>query len=139
MPTALQLVKKFFPEVTHVVDASRNAAIEVTARDEKVANKKSHKTCAMAVACKRKFHLDGVIISINRAYLVKGKKARRFDLPPSVSREVVSFDRGAGFEAGEYELSRVAPGNRLDRPKHIGTAHSGSHPSAAQLRSQTRR
>src|SRR2546423_938497 len=61
MPTALQVVQKFFPEVTEVEDAKRNSIIEVTTRDEKTANKKSHKTCAMAVACKRKFALDGVV------------------------------------------------------------------------------
>jgi hypothetical protein len=67
----------------------------------------------MAVACKRKFHLDGVIISRTKAYLVKGKKARRFDLPETVSREIVSFDRGAGFSPGRYELAKVSPENRL--------------------------
>jgi len=116
MATALQVVKKFFPNVKNVVDAERNARIEVTKSDETKANKKSHKTCAMAVACKRKFHLDGVIISANRAYLVKGDKARRFELPPSVTKEIVSFDRGSGFEPGEYELSKVSPTARLDRP-----------------------
>jgi hypothetical protein len=113
MPTALQVVQKFFPEVTEVEDAKKNQLIEVTKRDESVANKKSHKTCAMAVACKRKFDLDGVVISVGRAYLVKGNKARRFMLPPSVSREVVFFDRDGGFEPGEYELSAVSPTLRL--------------------------
>lgn len=70
MPTALQVVQKFFPEVKEVVDAGRNQVIEVTSQDEKTARKKSHKTCAMAVACKRKFNLDGVVISVNRAYKV---------------------------------------------------------------------
>jgi len=124
MATALQVVKKFFPQVKTVVDANRNARIKVTGKDEKLANKKSHKTCAMAVACKREFHLDGVIISANRAYLVKGDQARRFELPPSVTKEIVSFDRGAGFEPGTYELSKVSPTARLDHPKRNGTGHS---------------
>lgn len=115
MPTALQVVRKFFPQVKTVVDAERNARIEVTGADDKAAKRKSHKTCAMAVACKRKFHLDGVIMSIKTAYLVKGTQARRFTLPPSVAREVVSFDRGGGFEPGDYELSKVSPSVRLDR------------------------
>ena len=127
MPTALQVVQKFFPEVTEVVDASRNQVIEVTQQDEKTAKKKSHKTCAMAVACKRKFNLDGVVISVNRAYLVKGKKARRFTLPESVSREVVSFDRNGGFEPGEYELNKIPPSSRLDRVIKSGNGHGGGH------------
>jgi len=115
MSTALGVVRRFFPQVKTVVDASRNARIEVTKHDETVSKRKSHKTCAMAVACKREFNLDGVIISANRAYLIKGNQARRFELPPSVTKEVVSFDRGGGFEPGEYELSKVTPSARLDR------------------------
>jgi hypothetical protein len=67
----------------------------------------------MAVACKRKFHLDGVIISRSTSYLVKGTIARRFKVPESVSREVVSFDRGSGFSPGTYELQRVPPSSRF--------------------------
>ena len=137
MATALQVVKKFFPNVKTVVDANHNARIEVTKSDETKANKKSHKTCAMAVACKRKFHLDGVIISANRAYLVKGDKARRFELPPSVTKEIVSFDRGAGFEPGEYALAKVGPTHRLDAPKGPtkGKAHGGD--TARKFRHKT--
>lgn len=127
MPSALQIVQKFFPGVKTVVDAERNARIEVTSKDEATSRKKSHKGCAMAVACKRKFHLDGVIISVNRAYLVKGDRARRFQLPPSVSREVVSFDRGGGFEPGDYELSKVGEGTKLGVSRNIksnGSKHS---------------
>jgi hypothetical protein len=138
MSTALQVVRKFFPNVKSVVDANRNARIEVTKHDETVSKRKSHKTCAMAVACKRKFHLDGVIISANRAYLVKGDQARRFELPPSVTKEVVSFDRGAGFEPGEYELSKVSPTARLDHPKrgkgHQGGPNGGTTPRKFQHR-----
>jgi hypothetical protein len=125
MPTALQVVQKFFPQVTDVEDAKKNQAIEVTKRDETTANKKSHKTCAMAVACKRKFDLDGVVISVNRAYLVKGTKAKRYFLPPSVSREVVSFDRDGGFEPGQYELSKIPDSSRLDRIIKSGNGHGG--------------
>jgi CheY-specific phosphatase CheX len=96
MPTALRIVKKFFPEVTDVEDAEKSQVIEVT--------------CAMAVACKRKYNLDGVIISVKTAYLIKGKKAKRFSLPESVSREIVSFDRDSGFAAGQYRLSKIAFG-----------------------------
>lgn len=118
---ALRLVNKFFPKVDSVVDARSKAQIEVTAQDATSRAVKSHSACAMAVACKRKFNLDGVIISRSVAYLVKGKQARRFHLPSSVSREIVSFDRGSGFSPGKYELSAIAKANRLgariQRPK----------------------
>jgi hypothetical protein len=126
MPSALEVVRKFFPNVKSVKDATKNARIEVTKADETNSKKKAHKGCAMAVACKRKFHLDGVIISANRAYLVKGTQARRFQLPPSVSREVVSFDRGGGFEPGDYELAKITPTAKLGSNRNKGGGQQGS-------------
>lgn len=117
MSNALGVVQKFFPQVKRVVDATTNASIEVTGADTKNSAVKNHSACAMAVACKRKFKLDGVIISRKVAYLIKGTKARRFYVPESVSREVVSFDRGSGFAPGEYELSKVPTGAQLGRQK----------------------
>lgn len=126
---AINTVRKFFPNVKVVVDAKTAAKIEVTKKDCSSAQVKKHNQCAMAVACKRKFHLDGVIISRSIAYLVKGNKARRFELPQSVIREVVSFDRGAGFAEGEYQLAAVSPANRSDRPSRVkkdnGKPHKG--------------
>ena len=110
---ALKIVQKFFPGVTSVVDAVRPQVIEVQAKDGTVKGVKNHEECALAVACKRSMKLDGVIISRSVAYLVKGKKARRFNLPPGTAREVVSFDRGAGFQPGKYLLSGIEENRRL--------------------------
>lgn len=112
---AVKIVQRFFPGVTTVVDAVKSATIEVSAADSTKKGVKNHAECALAVACKKKFNLDGVIISRSTAYLVKGKKARRFQIPPGTAREVVSFDRGAGFEPGKYVLSPVSPDRRLGR------------------------
>ncbi len=57
--------------------------------------------------------MDGVIICVKTAYLIKGTKAIRFSNPESVSREVTSFDRNAGFEPGTYHLGKVSPSNRI--------------------------
>jgi len=146
MPTALRVVQKFFPQVTTIEDAAECVEIEVTKQDDKIAKKKDHKTCAMAVACKRKLGLDGVLISINTAYLVKGTKARRYHLPQSVAREVVSFDRGAGFAPGQYQLSKVPKSLRLGTKQRNKTGRGrtgggrqgfypphGWHPCGAQF------
>lgn len=126
--STLNTVQKFFPNVKVVVDAKMNAAIDVTEQDVKSSKLKSHKQCAMAVACKRKFHLDGVIISKSVAYLIKGNKARRFKVPESVAREVVSFDRGAGFSIGKYALQAIPKSDQMNRPrgkKAPGGSHKG--------------
>lgn len=121
---SLSIVKKFFPNVKTITDATSNATIEVTKSDVEKSKIKKHNECAMAIACKRKFHLDGVIVSRRIAYLVKGNKARRFKVPESVSREVVSFDRGGGFEAGTYQLAKIPEKEKLgprNRPQKIKT------------------
>lgn len=130
MSTALGIVKKFFPKVKRVVDAEKNARIIVTKRDTQSSLVKEHDGCAMAVAAKRQYHLDGVIVSRSTAYLIKGSQARRFNLPPSTSREIVSFDRGGGFDEGEYEISKPEPSRRLgaraERGGKIGGADKRS-------------
>jgi len=57
--------------------------------------------------------MDGVIVSINRAYLVKGTRATRYFLSGHAQREIVAFDRGGGFSAGVYELNAPRKGARL--------------------------
>lgn len=104
MASALSIVKRSFPNVTSITDAKRDILVEVTKRDSNSATVKNHKSCAMAVACKRKTDADGVIISLSTAYIVKDNRAIRYRVPTSVSREVVSFDRNGGFEPGEYRL-----------------------------------
>lgn len=105
MPTSLEIVRKFFPQVEQVSDARKALHVSVTRKDSNSSTVKNHKGCAMAVACKREHKLDGVVISRKRAYTVVGNKAVRYELPESVSREIVSFDRNAGFAEGEYQLS----------------------------------
>ena len=114
MKSALNIVQKFFPKVGAVKDATRNTVIEVTKRDEAASRRKDHNQCAMAMACQRAMHLDGVIIARTIAYLVKDRVATRYCLPESVTREVVSFDRGGGFAPGEYKLLKPNISHRLD-------------------------
>lgn len=102
---ALAKVRKYFPKVESVEDATQQVHIEVTPRDVSTSKRKAHSECAMAVACKRSLNLDGVIIATSIAYLIKGTEATRYQVPEHLAREVVSFDRGAGFESGEYDLN----------------------------------
>ena len=127
---ALGIVQKYFPGVTKIADARANVKVEVTKHDATVATRKAHKICAMAVACKRKLNLDGVLISMGTAYLVKGKKATRFHMTQRASREIVSFDRGSGFAAGEYELRRPGPSSRLGMRAGRTLSPSRNHESS---------
>lgn len=114
--TALMLVNKYHPEVTHVKDARRGIDIEVTKADRKAGRSKNPNACALANACKRSF--DGAIIAMKVVYLIKGKKATRYATPERVSREIVSFDRGHDFAPGVYYLRPPAPTQLLGHRHH---------------------
>jgi hypothetical protein len=112
MPTALSIVKRFFPEVETVEDADESAYVEVVPEDSS-ADRKNHKACALAVACKRMFEMDGVIVSKTMAYLVKGSFALRYRLSQDASNSVVAFDQKGVFAPGMYQLARPFKGHRL--------------------------
>lgn len=111
--SALSNVQAAFPNVTKVVDAKKDTAFEVTKADTKSAAVRNHTACAAAVACKRKLELDGVIMSVSTAYLIKGNVATRYKVPEAVSREITAFDRDAVFSPGDYQLKAPASTERL--------------------------
>jgi len=110
---ALGVIQKFAPKVTSVTDADDDLLVNVTEKDEKASKKKDHGECAMATAVKRQEKATSVIISASTAYVIRGTHATRYKVPEAVSKEVVSFDRGASFEAGDYKLKAVPKSGRL--------------------------
>ena len=120
---ALSRIRKYFPNVRTVKDAVESLPVSVTKGDVATSKRRKHSECAMAVACKRSEHADGMIVATAIAYVIKNTTATRFLVPHSVAREIISFDRGAGFEPGEYKL--VAP-PKSQRLENIGGGH-GPH------------
>jgi hypothetical protein len=110
---SLGMVKGYFPKVETVEDADKPVIVEVTKADVTNSTVKNHETCALALACKRYFHADGVIIGLTTSWIVRGKVATRFRNAGTVSREITSFDRKAGFDIGFYLLAPASPSNRL--------------------------
>lgn len=110
LPRAL---KRLFPNVTEAVDSDRHVDVVVEKRDAREGTKRDPNECAMARAIKREYQADGAIIGMSYSYIIKKNKAIRFKAPASVRTEIVSFDRGHDFEAGEYSLSPIGEHNRL--------------------------
>ena len=123
-PRALRMIKSFFPMVVFVNDADKSVVVEVTKADVAKSNMKDHKTCALAVCCQRSFHAVGVIIGLTTAYIIRGTTAYRYKLPDTISREITSFDRGAGYDEGEYMLVPPSPSTRLGA-RHKGGSRTG--------------
>lgn len=118
-------IRKHFPKVTQVVDSRASLLVEVTPQDVHASKRKNHTECAMAVACRRMLHADGMIIGKQTVYLIKGRKAVRFGIPESVRKEIVAFDRGAPFEPGEYQLSKPPKPYGVPGGKNKDKTHNG--------------
>lgn len=118
---SLTTVREHFPNVESVEDAKQDVTIKVTARDIAWAAKKNHNHCALARACEQHIGVDAAIVSRATAYLICGSKATRYHMSGAAAREVVAFDRGAGFTPGEYILKAPTPtmrmGARPGRPR----------------------
>lgn len=117
---ALNIVRKYFRGVESVVDGHKRIEIEVTKRDNDESTPLAHDVCAFAVACKRSLQADAVLVGMRTAYVVYGKKAVRYRLLESTAREIVSFDRKAGFYTGRYPLLPPSESERLGH-YHKGT------------------
>jgi hypothetical protein len=115
---ALRMLRKYFPKVSSVVDADKGVIVEVTTKDVANSNVKDHTTCALALACTRFFKADGVVIGLTTSYIIKGTMAIRFQNAGTTSREIVSFDRKAGFDTGFYHMTPYCRSSRLDRIRY---------------------
>jgi len=119
---SLTMVRRYFPKVERLQDADKQAIVEVTAADNANSDVKSHRTCALALACKRFFRADGVIIGLTTSWIIHGKIATRYRNAHTVSREITSFDRKAGFDTGRYLLTPTSKGNRLGVKRSTSTS-----------------
>ncbi len=119
--SAIARLQKSFPNVKEVVDATEDTDIVVTKGDTTTKAVRNHKECALAQACRRVFAAEGAVINVTSAYIIQGKTAYRYKLPESVSREIVSFDREAGFEPGTYHLHTPPPSSRLGVAARTGS------------------
>lgn len=109
-----------------VVDAIRPINLEINKLDVAHAKKSDPANCAAALAGKRILHKE-VRVFLTRTYVKEKKHWVRYITPQSVSREIISFDRGAAFEPGEYKMDRPSPGQKLGIKRGKSTHASKSN------------
>lgn len=116
-----------------VVDAPKKLTITITAKDVAKGNTKDPATCAAAQACLRQADCTEARVHLGRTYLKVGKKWVRYHTPESLRGEIISFDRGAMFQPGEYTLTAMQPTKRA-----TGKAQSSSRASRAKKNQKPR-
>lgn len=119
----LTRLRKHFPGVKKVVDATESITVSVTKADSDTGRKKDPSNCALAKACVRQ-GADGAVINIGYSYIIHGDTATRYKTSNTVGREITSFDRHQDFAEGrDHLLSKVSPAERLGR-KNKGGGHT---------------
>src|SRR5437660_12745872 len=88
----LTLLRKHWPGVRQVVDATRKLYIHVEPEDVDGASPRDAANCVMARACKREQEVDAVLVFSSRAYILQGTVATRFDVPETMTRETAVAD-----------------------------------------------
>lgn len=124
--SALNMVRKQFPQVKKVVDAKEGVRVTVQKRDSNEGSKKQPNDCALARACRREMKAEGAIINVAYSYVVQGEVATRYKTSVAVAREITSFDRHQDFAPGnDYLLSAISPSAKLGVKDHGDS--SGPH------------
>lgn len=115
---ALLKIQHYFPKVLYVEDATEAINFTIEAMDVSAA-KSTQSECVIARACKRQGLCEDALISIGTAYLISGHTATKYLVPPTVGREICSFDRHHDFAVGRnYRLMRIPPCARRENQEH---------------------
>lgn len=105
-----------------VVDPKRPILLQINDADVAGGRKKKPDACAAAKACVRQLGALSAKVHASRVYVEFPDKWIRLRTPIALRTEIVSFDRGHKFEAGEYNLIPLQPTIRLGK----GNAGSGT-------------
>lgn len=110
-------IRRNFPRVTEVRDATKSIIVSVEKIDAHTGKKNNPEECALARACVRKNIADGAMIGVSTTWLIKGNVATRYKTSEGVAREITSFDRHQDFQPGkDYVLGKVSPSSRRGGP-----------------------
>lgn len=107
-----------------IIDAKMPISLSITQKDIDSARVKAPNACAAAVACKKKLHAREVRVHLSRIYVrYNDQNWMRYMTPRSLRSEIVAFDRGGKFEAGDFVLSAPQPSKKLgtERESYVKT------------------
>ncbi len=101
-----------------VIDAKRPITITVNPKDIATADIKKPDSCAFAQACRRELKVKEVRVHLGRVYLRNNENNWvRYLTPHNLRNEIIAFDRGGKFIAGEFQLMAPTPTKKLGKAK----------------------
>ena len=105
-----------------VVDATKPLELHITKADVKRGANKDPTCCAAALACMREVPgCTAARVHLSITYLKFGQRWRRYRTPQALRTEIVAFDRGAAFEAGDFTLTPMPATHHLGNQTRSGS------------------
>lgn len=104
-----------------IVDSTSPVVMAVTEHDVVNAKKANSKHCALSRAALRLPNVVAAYFFRSAAFLEYRDRMVRFNLPASVQKEIVSFDRAQIFAPGVYQLSAIEPSRSPAKTKKYRT------------------
>jgi hypothetical protein len=89
-----------------IVNAREPLVLQVKDIDVNMAQERNSKCCAFVRACERQLAIEAAFFFRTTAYLEYEDKLVKYQLPQSVQKEIVSFDRSKIMQPGVYQLSK---------------------------------
>ena len=88
-----------------VINGKSSMFVNVNQKDVNTSRPKDPEKCAVALAIMRENpEVLNVRVHLGRTYIEKEKCWERYSTPGRVKTEIVSFDRGGGFQTGAYKI-----------------------------------
>lgn len=106
-----------------VIDAKKPLVLAITPKDVAKGRKRRPDCCAAAQACIRQLKADQARVFLSRVYVEFPDKWVRYSTPRNLRTEIVSFDRGHRFEAGDYRLAPLQPSVSIGKDRKNGRAY----------------
>jgi len=114
-----------------LMDAKRDLVLRITERDISGSKRKDNDACAAATALCRQEHFKEAKVFKTKTYVhLKDGTWLRYITPHSLYTEIMIFDRGGRFEAGEFILRAPKGVERLGHHmKPMGPKSTTGKPS----------
>jgi hypothetical protein len=104
-----------------VINSKRKIMIEISPRDIKKGMTRDPGSCAAAQCLMRTVPgIKGARVHVKMTYIEFDDHWERLRTPPSLSREIVAFDRGAPFYPGQYNIGPLSKGEQERYGKAAG-------------------
>lgn len=120
-----------------IVDAKKPTMLHITPIDVQKGRKKVPDCCAAAQACMRQMHVPRAIVHLSRLYVEKPRHWVRYVTPSALRTEIISFDRGHRFEAGDYNLSPLQPTQHRGVKRRTPRVMNGTVPQRGNRKKYT--